>query len=95
MEKAQRAADMLSGALSLLGEDATSAEARERLGLPPSDGAFGEEEPGAVVQRAMQQARTTAEAERVALMRACQSPCDDGDRIRWDTALARQHQCCA
>ncbi len=55
MDKAKRAADMLSGALSLLGEDADSAEARGRLGLPPADGAFGEEEPGSVVQRAMQQ----------------------------------------
>ena len=58
MDKAQRAADMLSGALALLGEDADSAEARERLGLPPGDSAFGEEEPGTAVQRAMQQART-------------------------------------
>ena len=57
MDKAQRAADMLSGALALLGEDADSAQVRERLGLPPGDGAFGEEESGTAVQRAMQQAR--------------------------------------
>ena len=60
MDKAQRAADMLSGALALLGEDADSAQVRERLGLPPGDGAFGEEESGSAVQRAMQQARTPA-----------------------------------
>ena len=58
MDKAQRAADMLSGALALLGEDADSAQVRERLGLPPGDSAFGEEESGTAVQRAMQQARS-------------------------------------
>ena len=64
MDKAQRAADMLSGALALLSEDADSAQARERLGLPPGDNAFGEEEPGATVQRAMQQARSLQPAPR-------------------------------